>query len=518
MGIGGTGHGPVTENGNCAVCSQQTSARCWQPFPRSSEVSNIPSIVARLNASNCNDDLRLINQGSPLSAYGCSFCPDNHSLIVCTSVIKRQVIQQDALQQHAISNALPTAGFVTLWLIKKGYREAEDGGGYVFESCSHSVFTYSPQPCCKFSPDGQIITAILNSGRNSLTLMRRECTDGDVIDDEDQPNAEEEYENAESDHADINGCNNHETIALESDSSNEEDGEIWFSEFAYTPRGQWGTTFCGRVLCTVFSKCGTKLVSVSKVSLSSYRDRAVHEICMWDILKNDKIKCIWGVSCQIVCPSFADAVTNCKFSPNSEVIGISSNHGHCIFIDSESGQCCMSIDQNNSMNVLNSPCDFDFDPTQSNMVAVVWRYGPLKLFSLSKSEAICTFAYDLEEENLLSSCTSFSPDGSMLAVGTIDGRILILDPFTGKLCKCLDASAEIPDILSQAVFDVAFAKSCQELVAAYSDGQIRIWQLQRILNLQHICRLTILCRTPMNKIKKLLLPKNLVSFLFYDQM
>ena len=494
--------------------------RCWKPFPRKSDLPLVPSVVAKLNVCDLNEDLNIVNQGSPLTAFHCSFSPDSDCLFSLVSVFRCHLFLQDGLNHINLTSNVPTAGFVTIWSAssKKEDTDGTNEGAlaaltshdYDFDSCSPTMFTYSPQPVCSFNSNGEAITVILNSGKDALTIAKREEDDMDHSPIPSATRNDLDYDNSDADEA--------ESDEGEKDSLDDIDDDVWFSNYSLYPNSRGRATLCGRVQCAVYSPCGTKLVTVNKVSLSTYRNKDIHELCLWDILPAAKLKCLWSASCEVICPEFNGSITSCRFSLDSRIIAVSSNHGFCMLVNSRSGELYSLLSPIENHGSLHSPCDFDFDPSRLNLIALVWRYGLVKLFKLQKTSISSLHSYSGREEQPFSNCIKYSLDGMMIAVGTMTGQVHLLDAKTGIFMQCLDVGLDIVELVDRTVFGICFAKSCQELIAAYNDGIVRIWQLQRILNLQHICRLAILKSTVMNEIDKLPVPTHMKSYLLYDEL
>ena len=495
----GIGPGAVADK-DCNSPYKILPDRCWQQFPRRNDVSLIPCVAAEIHVCDSTEDLKAINEGSLLAVYGCTFSPGSDCLLSTVSVMKHNLFHQGGLQQILLSDSVPTAGFVSVLFLEKeeigkpaaicsaGYEWNQDRSQISYESCSPTLFTYSPKPCCSFSPDGEVITIILNSGKESLELVSREKEmEGDMTSD-----------------------------ANDSDNDDDDDEFIWFSPTRFYPCGRGRTTLCGRVLCATFSPCGTKIATVSRVSLSTHRNRDVHELCMWDTTRENKIRSIWCGSCEVMHDRFHGTITSCKFSPDSKTMGVTSNHGDSVFVLVQSGELYATVDHTKNLHARMSPSDFDFDPTKHNTLAMVWRHDQLKIVKLHQNSFEEVFAYNPPDDHPFCNCVKYSLDGTLLAIGTITGCVMLFDPATGSCNSTLDIASEITEINDMIVFDICFSRSCQEIAAAYNDGYVRVWQLPRKLNLQHICRLAVLQTTPANKIASLPVPKHLQSYLLYD--
>lgn len=498
----GIGPGAVADK-NTNSRKKKLSDRCWEQFPRRCDTSLVPCVAAEIHVCDSTEDLKAINEGPLLSAYGCSFSPDSDCLLSTVSVMRHSLFHQDGLQQILLSDSVPTAGLVSVWYLQKedigkpaaigsahGHENCNEEQNQIsYDSCSPTLFTYSPKPCCSFSPDGEVITIILNSGQGSVELVSREKEgEGDIM-------------------------------AGNTGNSNDDDDDddfIWFSPTKFYPSGHGGTTLCGRVLCATFSPCGTKVATVSRVSLSIHRNRDVHEICLWDATRENKIRSIWRGSCEVMHDGFYGTITNCKFSPDSKVIGVTSNHGDSLFVLVQSGELYAAIDHTKNLHAMMNPSDFDFDPTKNNTLAMVWRHDQLKIVKLYQNRFEEIFAYNPSDDHPFYNCVKYSIDGALLAIGTMTGCVMLFDPATGSCNVTLDITSEIIEIDDRIVFDICFSRSCQEIAAAYNDGCVRVWQLPRKLNLQHICRLALMQTTPASRITSLPVPKHLQSYLLYD--
>jgi len=94
---------------------------------------------------------------------------------------------------------------------------------------------------------------------------------------------------------------------------------------------------------------------------------------------------------------------------------------------------------------------------------------------------------------------AFSPDGTMLALGSVDGIIEIYSHETGKLRKDLkyQADGELM-IMDTAVLCLSFAKDSEHLASGSQDGKIFVWNasdgsLVRKFNSAHSQGVTCIC-------------------------
>ena len=105
----------------------------------------------------------------------------------------------------------------------------------------------------------------------------------------------------------------------------------------------------------------------------------------------------------------------------------------------------------------------------------------------------------------------------MLAVGTSDANIIVLDADTLDALFCLDCKS-VPDpyrprTQNTTVHCIAFSKSQHYLAAGYSDGLARIWAMPVRFDLKHLCRVVILHNVPASKISSLPIPIGIKTYL-----
>ncbi|XP_078351110.1 uncharacterized protein LOC144635865 [Oculina patagonica] len=355
-----------------------------------------------------------------------------------------------------------------------------------FESTEHqspykgSLFTFSPHshPVCCFSPNGEIVSLILKTGNGRIILAERM----------------EDYtlEPFKID-CDTGGCGDKSLLS--------------------------------RALCCVFSPDGLKAVTVSNklnTTLESHRDIETNEICLWEVKSKTKLKSLWRVSCEVVLPQFAGLLVSCVFSPDSTLIAFSSSVSQLYVLKSENLELLSAIRTDVATGLGNS-CNCAFDPCfPRQKLAACYGDGLFQVWYMQDDKAKCVQETQLVTGSNRLTAFLYSPDGSLLAFGTSQGKVIITDTELLQTLYELNVTdnieQEAPNESTVMICSVAFTKSCQELAVGQSDGFVRIWQLPLKFELRHMCRLVINKLVPPNQIECLPLPRNLKAYLLYSHL
>lgn len=117
------------------------------------------------------------------------------------------------------------------------------------------------------------------------------------------------------------------------------------------------------------------------------------------------------------------------------------------------------------------------------------------------------------EEPIIVSYTSYSKDGEFFSTCTLPLGIVFIHSTKERylLLYKLNAYPNLANPLKVNCCD--FSSSSDEVAVTYNNGDIRIWQLPRLLNLKLLCRICILRFVNGDDINCLSLPKKLKDFL-----
>ncbi|XP_022791157.1 uncharacterized protein LOC111330551 [Stylophora pistillata] len=355
------------------------------------------------------------------------------------------------------------AGFVQSWDLDS-----------LEETHDNSLFTYSPRPVCNFSPDGEIVSFILNTGHGQIILA--EHTEDRTL----------------------------EPFTIDCDTG-----------------GYGDRSLLSRALCCVFSPNGLKAVTVSNVTLESHRGSETNEICLWQVISKKKLKSTWRVSCEVVFPGFTGHLVSCVFSPDSSLVAFSSSLSQLYVLKSENLELLSAIRTDvarNACSCLFVPC-FPFQK-----LAACYEDGVFQIWYIQDGNTKCVTETKIVTGSTKLTAFTYSPDGSLLAFGTSQGKVIVTET---EMLQTLYEISSVPDTRLDSVSNepsttivcsVAFARSCNQLAIGQSDGLVRIWQLPLKFELQHLCRLVINGLVPPSQVTHLPLPRNLKAYLLFSPL
>lgn len=393
--------------------------------------------------------------------YSCFFPSDDDSVLLTASKVE----QTSFLQRNREFSS------IRLWDLHR--RQINTG---FLADFPHSVKS------CDFSPDGQLVVCIFNEDSIALVRMRSwKTTSAEVV---------------------------------------------HMRRFWRKRRGV--------LMCCSFSPDGRSLVVASKLTGD------LNHICIIDIASKKmvrKMKSTTNSSSKI-----RGHARSCVFSPDGLFLAVSCSSGQLIVFDTQDFHIHSSLDldttdsstclcipfRHASRRSLSSQmhCWYLFDPRYGHKyLTSCLEDGTIQTWSLNSDEPGLTciqFAYALQTPWQKIRSAAFSPDGTMLAVGTSDSKVLALNSESLHVLFVLNAHLQ-PDGLrtwyqNTEVSCLAFTRTCQQLAAGYKDGRVRVWQLPLILNLQHMCRLVIINHVPAREIPQLPLPAHLVRYLLFSPL
>ncbi|XP_048584308.1 uncharacterized WD repeat-containing protein alr3466 isoform X2 [Nematostella vectensis] len=286
----------------------------------------------------------------------------------------------------------------------------------------------------------------------------------------------------------------------------------------------------GSLLCCTFAPDGSSIVVVSRLTGD------INHICVIDINSKKLVKKMNPA----LSSKFRGTIKSCIFSPDGLFLSISTSNGQLVVLDIQDLHIHGSLDLDNSTSMICLCGPFRHNSGHSLTLAMqCWylfdpRYGHKYLSSCLEDGTIQTWMIETEKPGLRciqstyilqtpwqKLCSAaFSPDGAVLAIGTSDSKILGLNSESLTVMFTLNAYLQ-PDGLrtwyqNTEVSCLAFTRTCQQLAAGYNDGRIRVWMLPLIMNLQHMCRLSIIKHIPANQIPHLPLPTHLLRYLLYS--
>ncbi|XP_078350934.1 uncharacterized protein LOC144635726 [Oculina patagonica] len=329
------------------------------------------------------------------------------------------------------------------------------------------LFTYSPHPMFCFSPNGEMISYIFKTENGHIILAERmpDCT--------------------------------LKHFKIDCDTG-----------------GYGDKSLLSRALCCVFSPDGLKAVTVSKLNV---RDIKENEICLWQVKTKKKMKILQRASFELVFPRFTGVLVSCVFSPDSSLIAFSNSVSQLYVLKSENLELLSSI---RTDIVRKNSCYCAFDPCfPCQKLGACYEDGLFQVLYMQDGEAKCMKATQLVTDPTWLTAFSYSPDGSLLAFGTSQGKVIITDTELLQTLYELNVTdnieQEAPNESTVMICSVAFTKSCQELAVGQSNGFVRIWQLPLKFELRHMCRLVINKLVPPNQMEYLPLPRNLKAYLLY---
>ena len=219
---------------------------------------------------------------------------------------------------------------------------------------------------------------------------------------------------------------------------------------------------------------------------------------------------------------------NCRFSLDSNHVGVSSWNGHLLIFDVRLNlKCvvCPGLIDRLEDHMANERC-FDFDYRFLNRrIAVGTANRCVYLCNIQSNSVVRK-----RRLGVSASCThstvgiqsvKYSRRGHVLAVAISDGTIHLLDPDSLQSNHVLDGVALDNRVRlcnvngrTATAISMSFDTFEERLAVSYTDGFVRIWQLPVNIDLQHLCRKAILKATHLRDLKQLPLPKRLIEEIY----
>lgn len=331
-------------------------------------------------------------------------------------------------------------------------------------SCTKEILTHNSQEC-DISAEGDLIAFTTNSGRGEVALVKRSR--------DSQSGIEERVDKFQP------SC----------------------------------TGITGQTLSCKFSPDATHIVSASSLDFHSIRE--TNELRLWNVKSMQTVKRV--VLRDVT--DFCGFVTSCEFSPDGQYIAVATSQEQLCILKSKSFDIVAVLRKR----CRGNRCWSVFNPRwKCEVLACCLQDGRVEIWQKLEHPSSSEVRYVCEKERKVSfsrrlySCR-YSPDGLMLAVGTSDANIIVLDADTLDALFCLDCKS-VPDpygprTQNTIVHCIAFSKSQQYLAAGYSDGLARIWAMPVRFDLKHLCRVVILHNVPTSKISSLPIPIGIKTYL-----
>lgn len=365
------------------------------------------------------------------------------------------------------------------------------------------MFTYSPVPCPAFSSCGNFICSVMNGYQGNLSIV------GYNYDNDD----EDEYKQ-------------YDTVALKCHGGNLS-----------------GKTFC----CLIGDRHALSVTDKKQLNRGGGGGDFLHcELTVWKVVSRDlSLKRYWSRTLFRIFNELLDDdddfllsgalhISECFFSSDKQNIGILFSNALFLLIGIEEKAGVLFVDLKSLLKVTpgNSVSfpSFCFHPLfRSRFVAFACTnkcyltdiYRPessyqsiVSIFSESDGSpgTVNHVTYSCNGE-YFSVCTGRSTGSCVYVYRTKNSYTLLFrlsPPDSSTNVVGADVSLLKASNCSQ------FSPTSEELIAAYSDGAVRVWQLPRRLNLKELCRIRCLCLFERSLLEHdSRIPKRLKNYLFF---
>lgn len=233
--------------------------------------------------------------------------------------------------------------------------------------------------------------------------------------------------------------------------------------------------------------------------------------------------------CHKLCPDFVGTrtykeIAECRFSPDSMYLAVSSSMGHLLIVRCTSlkikTHCSVIPGIIDRSRLLTNTRAFDFDPRYKHAcLAVGLSDGCICVCDTDTQEILREWVVPASDSKHSIDCVRYAPQARLLAVATSNAKILLYHPDLCELWYTLDGSTINTEAARMeqrggrypSVLKLAFSVTGDILLCSATDGIIRMWQLDPNLQLRHLCRTTVLQHCPLKKVKELPLPPAIIQ-------
>ncbi|XP_013399871.1 WD repeat and SOCS box-containing protein 1 [Lingula anatina] len=243
---------------------------------------------------------------------------------------------------------------------------------------------------------------------------------------------------------------------------------------------------------------------------------------------DDLIISIDTAICHHICKGFVGTrryteEVECKWSPDSSCIAVAGSFGMLFVVTRKALKLkfCFQKDLELPVCTINNARSFDFDPRyRHSRLAIATTDNFLYTININKKSVIAEVAVESKDVKGTIHCVSYNKDGTLLAVATSEATVHMFNCDNATLLYKLEdhenagpRSVGFYIDLYPTIVRMSFSCAGKHMATSSTDGMIRLWQLPTTLNLQHLCKITILQNVPINKVMQLPIPKQLALYL-----
>lgn len=421
------------------------------------------------------------------TSLSCSFSPSDSTIFCSLGVFEHFVRRND--QGQYVTPPRVSCGFVSIWDIES-YQE----NGYNDEDLEGvaCMFTYSPVPYPAFSSCGNFICSVMNGYQGNLSLIG--------------------YYNEDE-----------------------------FKQFDTVDLTCRGGNLSGKTSCCLIGDKHALTVTDTIVTDGNFLKC---ELTVWKIVSRDlSLKHYWTRTMYGIMSELLDSevnfqfrellITECLFSPDLRYIGmlLSSTCPLFILIGIEEKTANIFINLRSLIEATRDPNatfpSFCFHPIFRNRFIAFSCKSKCYLADIYNPESyrcIVSLVDDKYSDQVTPiNHVTYSKNGEYFSVSTGSSTGSTVCVYSTKRMYTLlyrltpDLSSNMPVNSSLTRANCSnFSPTSEELVVAYGDGAIRVWQLPRRLNLKELCRTRCLCLYERHFLEQdSRIPKQLKNYLFF---